>query len=523
MFQTLLVDDDTLVRKYLHTLEAWEQNGYEIIADACDGEDALRVLGEKRVDVVITDISMPLMDGVELIKRVKDKWEGIHIIVLSCHDEFEYVKEAMRLGADEYILKNTLDEEVLRELLEKTTNQIKGKRGKEQEEEKNKRLMKMGSHSLKYRFFNGILSGTLKGEERETKRGEAGILGQYKNSAVIDMVMEEFSGLDWTELEAEQYSQNFLYTLIEGMDTFLQDKKGGAEIIYLGVGTYCCFLDMSQVVRSSDMRQHLINAASACFRFCNKEQFSYRTCVSSICIGEEGIRQAYKQAREMMKYSFYDDSRILYFDVGKETSTELPKEAKELLQKAAGFRNWKEPELTEAFQNLWECCERDRPEGKTLVTWLRNLDEKAGILRTAKEYQRIHTLSHLKEITGSYIKDLQRNHKWEIPSGISGTVKYAVEFIHQNYKNQIGLTDTAEAVGVNTAYLSYLFKQEMGIGFSNYLQECRMECAKELLKMTNHRIKDVVAEAGFYDYHHFAKTFKKLNGMSPLDYRNQRD
>lgn len=523
MFRTLLVDDDSLVRKYLHTLEAWVQNGYEIIADACDGEDALRILEEESVDVIITDISMPLMDGVEFIQRVKDKWDGIHIVVLSCHDEFEYVKEAMRLGADEYILKNTLDEEVLRELLEKTTKQIERKKGKEQEEEKNKKLMKMGSHSLKYRFFNGILSGTLIGEEREEKRVEAGVLGLYKNSAVISMVLEDFAALEWTPLEAEQYSQNFLYTLMEEMESFLQDEKKGIEIIYLGVGTYCCFLDMSQMVRDSDMRQRLTNVASGCFRICSKQQFSYRICVSSICIGEEGIRQAYRQAREMVKYSFYDDSRILYFDAGKGLSAEIPEEAKELLQKAAGFNNWKEKELMDAFQNLWECCQRDRIEGKVLITWLRNLDEEAGILRPARDYHGIHTIDQLKAATKSYTQDLQKKQKWEIPSGVSGTIKCAVEFIHQNYKNKIGLTDTAAAAGVNTAYLSYLFKQEMGIGFSNYLQECRMEYAKELLRMTNHRIKDVVAEAGFCDYHYFAKTFKKLNGMSPLDYRNHQD
>ena len=124
MFQTLLVDDDFLVRSYLKTLDSWEKVGYEVVRDVQDGEEALEVMNQEKIDIVVTDISMPLMDGIELIKAVKKNWPEVSVIVLSCHDDFEYVKEAMRLGADEYILKNTLDENSLLEVLEKAKSQI---------------------------------------------------------------------------------------------------------------------------------------------------------------------------------------------------------------------------------------------------------------------------------------------------------------------------------------------------------------------------------------------------------------
>ena len=96
-----------------------------------------------------------------------------------------------------------------------------------------------------------------------------------------------------------------------------------------------------------------------------------------------------------------------------------------------------------------------------------------------------------------------------------------VDFLHEHYRGQIGLTDAAEAANVNPAYLSYLFKQEMGIGFSNYLMDLRMECAKDLLCNTNEKIKDVAVLSGMNDYHYFSKAFKKQTGMSPADYRKQ--
>ena len=149
MFRTLLVDDDFLVRTYLKTLSSWERAGYEITQDVQDGEEALDVMKQKEIDVVITDISMPVMDGIELIRHIRQEMENIYIIVFSCHDDFEYVKEAMRLGADEYVLKNALDEENLYEVLNKSKKQIENRKEKTSEQIRNKKLLKIGSHTMK--------------------------------------------------------------------------------------------------------------------------------------------------------------------------------------------------------------------------------------------------------------------------------------------------------------------------------------------------------------------------------------
>lgn len=120
MYRTLVADDDFLVRSYLKTLDSWEKAGYEIVDDAEDGEEAYGFLQKEKIDVLVTDLTMPVMDGIELIRKIREENRDIYIIVLSCHDDFEYVKEAMRLGADEYVLKNSLDEDSLYDTLEKS-------------------------------------------------------------------------------------------------------------------------------------------------------------------------------------------------------------------------------------------------------------------------------------------------------------------------------------------------------------------------------------------------------------------
>ena len=153
MYRTLVADDDFLVRSYLKTLDSWEKAGYEIVDDAEDGEEAYGFLQKEKIDVLVTDLTMPVMDGIELIRKIREENRDIYIIVLSCHDDFEYVKEAMRLGADEYILKNTLDENSLLEVLEKAKAQIEAKKAKTTQEKHTKKLIQMGSHTLKYHFF----------------------------------------------------------------------------------------------------------------------------------------------------------------------------------------------------------------------------------------------------------------------------------------------------------------------------------------------------------------------------------
>ena len=164
MYRTLVADDDFLVRSYLKTLDSWEKAGYEIVDDAEDGEEAYGFLQKEKIDVLVTDLTMPVMDGIELIRKIREENRDIYIIVLSCHDDFEYVKEAMRLGADEYVLKNSLDEDSLYDTLEKSARLIEKRREKSQEQARTRKLIHLGSHALKYYFFNGLISGMLKNQ-----------------------------------------------------------------------------------------------------------------------------------------------------------------------------------------------------------------------------------------------------------------------------------------------------------------------------------------------------------------------
>ena len=522
MYRTLVADDDFLVRSYLKTLDSWEKAGYEIVNDAEDGEEAYNFLRKGKVDVLVTDLSMPVMDGIELIRRIREENREIYIIVLSCHDDFEYVKEAMRLGADEYVLKNSLDEDSLYETLEKSARLIEKRRRKSQEQAQTRKLIRFGSHALKYYFFNGLISGTLKGQAREEKRVEAGITGKFFNSAVICMFMEKWAERErqWTPLEVEQYSHNFRHRLLERTEELLGTENEASEVIYLGAGIFCCFLDLSEDCRTSVMQQRLTEAAASCYRHCQEDFCEFGISVSSVCMGEEGIRQAYQQAREMMKIRFYEKKDILYFEGSKKADSVLPESAEKL---AGNMLSMKAGNERKKAEELWEQvladCRKRYTDGRILVQWLKKMNQTAGIERDSIWYDEIEDIEELAEKGNSCIAELFAGGVEEVPEGISSAVKKALEFIREHYEEPISLQDAADAAEVNPAYLSYLFKQEMEIGFSNYVQELRIDCAKKLLSGTNCKVKDVALRSGFGDYHYFSKTFKKITGMSPAEYR----
>lgn len=521
MIKTMIVEDDFLARSYLKQLNAWHRAGYQIAADVRDGEEALAAMEGLEPEVLITDISMPLMNGIELIRRVRETNRAVYIIVLSCHDDFEYVKEAMRLGADEYVLKNSLNEDSLYELLLHTSRQLEEKQAKLKKSDEAKRLAEMGRHSLKYHFFKGLLSGRFTSEQREEKRLEAGIRASYTNSAAILLFIPLWEELKHrhAEIDLQQYSQSLLQRLkseIQREHRRRGDAAESAELLYLGEGRLCCFLDMSDLHRSSLMRQRLSAAAAACLRCSREEEYEIRIGVSAICFGAEGIRQAYDQAQSMVKLSFYEDG-ILYYEESPQIGNTLPKEAEELLEHASDFvRRRSYDELEREIQKACGLFRQQHTDPDLVLRWLRSMESRLNLEKTPSQITKADQLVALCEACK---KQLSADRQKPLPAHVSAAVRCAADYLQAHYKEPIGLADAAKAAGLNPAYLSYLFKQELGIGFSAYLLELRMECAKALLLDTNDKIKDIACQAGFNDYHYFSKAFKKINGCSPLTYR----
>ena len=521
MKKALLVDDDYLVRSYLKMLPSWKEAGVEIENDVRDGEEALEVLKTTSVDLLITDLAMPLMDGIELIRIVKKQYPEIYIIVLSCHDDFDSVKRAMQEGADEYVLKNTLNEKSLYTLLMSTTKKLNEKKTKEvsvlgSKEEKN------ADANDKFFFFNQILSGILNGEEREEVRVRAGVKGTYQNSAVIILKIEQNKSEEdfWTEFERGSERAVFLKKLQSIMEQTVLEYNLTQETLYLGNGIYCCFLDLSGCYKASVMHQKLTSAASSCYKFCRDEQKLFTIGVSNICLGTDAIRQAYQQARMMIKVGFYEENAVIYYEPSRKIGTKLPDSAENLLQELPQLKYKQE---SETYQRLVEAVIRDfkenLTEGSLVQQWMKRFLSVCGDGELIQQVPQ--SINEIELQLQKEKEKLFEAEKEELPENLSKPVRIAVEYLNSYYKNPVSLNDAAEAAGVNSSYLSFLFSQEMEIGFAGYLLNLRLEHAKKLLKESHLKLWQIAEQSGFNDYHYFSKVFKKNCNVSPAEYRKQ--
>lgn len=516
MKKALLVDDDYLVRSYLKMLPSWQKAEVEIVADVRDGEEALERLEKGDIELVVTDIAMPLMDGIELIRQIRKRYQGIYVIVLSCHDEFEYVKKAMQEGADEYVLKNTLNEDTLYKLLTETLEKM-------QDKEKPQVLSKpdVKDPNRKFLFFNQVLAGIISGEEREQRRIEAEIKGKYQNSAVIVMKLQETEDLEdpLKELEREQYCLEFVQRFCLELLSEESDTETEKEVIYLGRGVFCCFVDLSGMYKNSMMYQKLMHTASAIYKICRKEPRRFQIGVSNIGIGSEALRQGYQQARMMIKAGFYEEDQIVYYDKQKTIGKKMPQEAQMLTDQWENFRLGDQKErFVQMGMRAVQAFKENLTDSAMVLQWLRKLEQ----LIFREEILDFRKILHIQDVSSALVQIAEQmfmQQKPEIPQNISKTVRMAVEYVTVHYKENIGLNDAANAAGVNSTYLSYLFSQEMGIGFSNYLLNLRIQCAKRLLEESSLKIRQVAEQAGFNDYHYFSKVFKKMTGMSAAQYR----
>lgn len=176
MKRVLIVDDDFLVRTYLKQMIDWEAHGFYIIGDAKNGREALNILQRDGADILIADVSMPIMDGIELTRNVKKFSPRTHILILSCHDDFVYVKEAMKLGIDDYLLKNDLSEETLLDALKKISFDA-------EENTEIERLALIGRKKLREDFFKAFDAGDT--DKLEKLAADAEINSQVQAAAFM--------------------------------------------------------------------------------------------------------------------------------------------------------------------------------------------------------------------------------------------------------------------------------------------------------------------------------------------------
>ena len=538
MLKVFLVEDEVVMRNGIKNNIPWEQEGFEFAGEASDGELAYPLIKKEKPDILITDIRMPFMDGLELSRLVKKELPQIKIIILSGYNEFDYAKTAINIGVTDYLLKPISSAKLL-EAVKKVADMI-------EKEQDNARLIKRYEKEMeenilqeKHKLWGALASNRLSTIELLEKGQRLGIdftasayqvflfkLMQEGDatgcSEELNRASEKVNELagSWEYVLSFDRSPEGWAFLIKGeseeevQSTYLETRKELLELVE-GYPKVEYFGGIGNVVhRIGDIQISYKEAARA---------FSSRFFMDANQIADSA---------EMVKVQMEQDGKI---DVSKMLSKKREHELVERFLKN-GTTEEVDSFPDELFQNIGEqnCksllyrqyvvmdlffCASDFLGN--LEIDIENLPEECRDINQIVE--KAEDAENLRYQIGNLFTETMQLRDSHSKKKYSKLLEDAKAFIDENYKHdEMSLNTVAAQVNISPSYFSTIFSSEMGQTFVEYLTHVRLEKAKELLMCSNMRTAEIGYEVGYKDSHYFSYIFKKVVGCSPKEYRNRK-
>ena len=495
MNRVLIVDDETIVRVTLRSLIDWEANGYTIIKDCMSGQQALDYLKETPVDLLITDMKMPGMDGLELMEAVSREGKTPVTLVLSGYNEFELVREAFRKGAYDYLLKSDLNARSLATMLKKLNQDIfKGGRPEKYSlESKRIQLPKDGQYS--------IVLFEIRDFKRQTAR-----FGEDLDERLEKPMLEL----------ARQIPR--------------VGAKGGIVKAY--PSQLLLYYKVTDEIQYPAAVQALVRQIQAVWRdYMNLEVLAG----ISVPVSGSQIDEALGQDIRLLKWSalygaygvstFGDfESRIQVMDEEKDRCILL------LTALFSGDQVGAETEKQDLLTKLEKLSlEEAKERCLHLVCQLADkfreyeLDFSALFPEEVNYYEKIGRLGSIGELNlwlNNYIRWVSHHLEMARENKQADVIERAQHFLADNFANQeLTLRVAADYVGLNEKYFSSKFTKETGMTFSVYLTRLRLQKAQQLMDTTDLKVYEISDRVGYNSVEHFNRTFKKNLGISLSEYR----
>ncbi|MCB7343931.1 MULTISPECIES: response regulator [Blautia] len=544
MLKIFLAEDEVIVRETIKRMIPWENLGFELVGEAADGEMALPLLLRQKPDLLITDIKMPFMDGLTLAKVAKKEIPGLKVVILSGYDDFNYAKQAINIGVEDYLLK-PITKNALIERLTEIRSRYEHEKTQKEYYEKFHREMQAYEKNSSRDFFEALVSGSMDMMEiyRRSEKLGLDIVAEAYNVLIFTMNCEEdFSGQreGYSEWEAESlklleefFSENTSAMLFRcNIFSYGVLIKGQKETI--GENTRSCVSEIQRILdRKEQKRQWFVAAGEPVERLSQiqKSYYSASRAFSQRYLYDENILYYDEMASMEKKNVTEDDSTYLQkVDVNALNPAILQKflsngllEETENFVKDYFYAIGQEPLESLVFRNYVTLNVRF-----SVMSFLKEIgcdtrtleqeDTEDVLSESSKSLE--NAIAYAEKIISQAIALRDQN------SGNKNRsiLKTAVDFIDSHYMEEdMSLNKAANAANVSANHFSALFSQNMGQTFIEYLTNLRMNKAKEYLRCTSMRSSEIAGEIGYKDAHYFSYLFKKTQGMTPSDYRKARE
>lgn len=534
--KVFLVEDEMVIRRGIKNSIDWEKEGYIFCGEASDGELAYPMIIKEKPDILITDIRMPFMDGLELCKLVKKELPNIKILILSGYDEFDYAKEAIRLGVTEYLLKPISSGKLL-EALNGVSESIRREKEDKDLVRKYMEEMRENTEHEKQKFFEQMIAGNLSmADALETgKKYEMNLSAGMYNLLLFRFTLGKENRKSGELLGEAEYAIEKLTERLEYEFEFQRGVEGWAFLLMADNEE-----QMSERVKelSKDLEEIMKNYSTiAYFGGIGQPVARLRELEESFREAERALAARFtmelnriisvEDIRMAQNVDTLDDIEITSFGEIEKTRTMLEKflnngaedeidefvdvyinELPEENLKSVLMRQYI---IMDAYIVMMSFCEKiEGIEGEMQAQSeeLKNSMKTIQTLEEIKNYIRML----LKKIIG--VRDTISGRRY------SDIIEIAKDQIRKTYmSDEISLNTIAAEVGMSPSYFSSIFSKEMGKTFVEYLTEIRMDRAKELLMCSSMKTSEIGYEVGYKDPHYFSYIFKKTQNCTPKEFR----
>lgn len=528
MLKILIVDDEAVVRIGLKSMIDWHAHGFALVGEAGDGRRALELFREHQPDLVITDLKMPVLDGLGLIQKIRELSASCRIIVLSSYDDFELVRQAMKLGAADYLLKLEVEPDQLIKTLNRFRDEITKERDTEIRQAQIHQEIRTNLHTIQQAFLEETLSADAFSPEKfleGLERFEVRLNPQHLYALVLRV------GYRNSPKSAARLTAIF---------SICEEVLGGDYTIY-------CFqskeTEFALLLSPKQEATEMGDIVLACEKLVNLLE-QYLGVTVSIGVGNRAhqaldIPLVYAQAQKAIAHRFCSGRGPII----------LWEEVEQLPPLCTGYSVLQYgPMLAKAFSNrqaseVAACLDtilndfltlRLDPEtaGQSALelyaivceTIDRNQLSVADVLKSKQlPYHELLLIADLNEMTEWLTKlkdDLITFIQTEENANYPWIIQEATRFIKEHYtEEEISLGEVAHSVGLTPSYFSTLFKEHTGVSYSDYLTSLRIDKAKELLQTSSYRVYEVSHIVGYPNHYYFSRLFKKVVGVTPLDFR----
>lgn len=523
MIQILLIDDDAFFRTNLINYLNWDTLSCEIAGQAVDGQQAISLLQAQDFDVVITDMDMPVLNGVEVIRHIRQFHPHIPCLVLSGFDDFGFVKESLKLGAVDYVLKHTMTKESFEATIRNLVSGI--------DENANGRLKTQTlQKSVRDEIIKNILHEEIAITSKESIKevlNECAITLPNIPFVILLIRLENLHELKTRIGSEERFAQtkNMAVGVVQGLlDSFGSSYcfEGRNDVIY-GFLNSKSFLSTLYFLCTTNMiikgiKENLV-------RFLN-----IRCAVShsDLCLDINNIVYYFKST--LGNLSQMSGGDMLLDNISASTVATISIETEQLLLTEFFAPEFEKIQgVIEAEFQKHQYCNASKQALQHLsiefINLLRRICQNKKIFFDSffvfsnSPYTAIVNMHSLSELT-AYIVSIYKT-VWEQESNFDSCentiVRDALSYIRGHYFENLSLSAVAHKVHCNATYLSRVFKESTGLGFVQYLTDFRIEKAAQLLQF-GHPIKEVAQKVGFENYNYFFTVFKKKMGCSPQEY-----